>query len=274
MTLIKTNNVFHALHEARAEFLRAGRTVDRQEWQAKRDNRPQTRVFEVHDVSFRVVINHSVEWWQKECKPNLPWAEDHFQERISGEPLNPGEEYKNWPWYEQGVEEHKETGEFSHTYMERFWPKRAGRSGNQPSNVGIRHFYGDLQNLTTLLIQRPYTRQAYLPIWFPEDLSAACLQERVPCTLGYHFIAYPGATNEDKPSLRVTYFMRSCDWFRYLRDDLYMAGRLLQHVARSTEMEPTLVTMHIANLHVFNLEVPRLRREHEEAEKERLANAF
>jgi len=256
MTLIKTNNVKYALHNLRTEFLQMGKTVDRGEWQSLKD-RPQSQVFEVHDASFRVVVPESVIGWQNECKPNLPWAEDHFQERVSGKPLNPGEQYKNWPWYEQGVEDHKPGGKFSHTYMERFWP-----SGS----------FGNLDHVVELLIDRPFTRQAYLTVWWPHDARIALEGERVPCTLGYHFLAYPGP--DDRPLLRATYFMRSCDWFRYLRDDLYMAGRLLQWVAKQTNMDPTMLTMHIANLHIFNQEVPRLRQEHADAEKERLSHAF
>ena len=35
-----------------------------------------------------------------ETKADLPWAEDHFQERVFGHPRNPGQEYKNWPYYD------------------------------------------------------------------------------------------------------------------------------------------------------------------------------
>lgn len=258
------------IQQVRKELLMMGRTVDRQEWQSKRDDRPQTKVFEVHNVVLRVEVPDTMVSWQDEVQPNLPWAEDHFQERISGKPLNPGEQYKNWPWYEQGVEEHKETGEFSHTYMERFWPYDA-----TANHYGIRFAYGDLGGIIRILRERPYSRQAYLPIYFPEDITASVQGERVPCTLGYHFQATP-KTDED-PRLDIFYPMRSCDYFRYLRDDAYMAGRLLQHVAGKVGMRPGFLTMHIANLHIFNAEGPRLRKEHEDAKREsekRLYGAF
>lgn len=269
--IIKYDRFPHIVHGVRQEFLNLGRTVDRGEWQAMRDDRPQTQVFEINHVVFRLEVNNDPYYMAREIDPNLPWAEDHFQERISGKPLNPGEQYKNWPWYEQGVEEHKETGQFSHTYMERFWPQFAGNPDYPEINHGIRFQYGDLQTMIGLMVSRPYTRQAYLPIWFPEDLHASLNGERVPCTLGYHFIARPG---ELGPELDCTYFMRSCDYFRYLRDDVYMAARLLQHVASKTEMIPHHLTVHIANLHIFNNEVSRLRDEHEAEKARRLAGAF
>jgi thymidylate synthase len=73
-----------------------------------------------------------------------------------------------------------------------------------------------------LLRDRPTTRQAFIPIWFPED-TGAHHGERVPCTLGYHLMARDGR-------LKIVYYMRSCDFLRHFRDDVYMAGRLCQWV--------------------------------------------
>lgn len=249
------------IHDLRAELIE-GITVDRGEWQGKTDDRPMTRVREIHDVHFRIPVYAEQVAWANQVKPNLPWAEDHFQERVSGERLNPGEQYKNWPWYAQGVEEHKEQGQFSHTYMERFWP---------PQEMGIRFYMGNLNTLMAILKDRPFTRQAYLPIWFPEDLTASWQGERVPCTLGYHFQAIPSNVGN---TLNMTYNMRSCDFYRYLRDDVYMAGRLLQYVARGTHMSPGKLTMNIANLHIFEAESERLESEHIVEVQRRLSNAY
>jgi hypothetical protein len=261
----------------------------------------------------------------QEIQPNLPWADDHFLERVSGVPANPGEQYKNWPYWrtesqdialeDKGplvrdadlayfagfldadgtvdlsktkprihvyqkdpkilyefqemlgfgrVQEHdsrhgihvlcitnkqevkwllpkiiphlrvkRELAEealstslslrshgndkamaseprFSHTYMQRFWPKSLAH--------GIEFPLGDLDDVVQLLFEDPYTRQAYLPIWFPED-TGAVHKERVPCTIGYFFIMRNNR-------LHMRYHIRSCDFNRYLRDDIYMAVRL------------------------------------------------
>lgn len=255
------------VHSLRANLLGYGIAVSRGEWQSMTDDRPQTRVLEVYNQSFQTPVPMEIDLWQRYTLPNLPWAEDHLQERIGGQPLNPGEQYQNWPWYEQGVEEHKLEGEFSHTYMERIWSS---------DHQGIRFQHGDLWTLVELLRDRPFTRQAYLPIWFPEDLTAAHRGHRVPCTLGYHFMMQPHA---DVDSLHIFYPMRSCDFFRYLRDDAYMAGRLLQHVVHMynerspigrKRAETGRLTMHIANLHIFEDEYQRLETEHREAKHERL----
>jgi len=241
-----------------------GEIVEVGEWQSlQRSDHPMTKTLELEDVSFEWIdIPRTKLELQAAVEPNMPWAEDHFQERIAGKPLNPGEQYKNWPWYKQGVEDHKSQGQFSHTYMERYW---AGsevapdfkqfyeKDGRLDLHHGLRFPYGNLSNLISLLMTRPYTRQAYLPVWFPEDLYASDVKgERVPCTLGYHFLRRGDV-------LKVVYYMRSCDWYRYFRDDVYLTCRLLQHIARVVGATELKLVMHISSLHIFEPEIDRLR---------------
>lgn len=283
MTRIKvfeSGDIRNIQHQIRNHMMVNGQTIVRGEWQGKTDH-PATSVFETQNVVISMPVLSHLGSWQQASQPNLPWAEDHFQERISGEPLNPGEQYKNWPWYKQGVEDHKETGQFSHSYMERFWPKFAPMAPgvepqdhdyNRASNFGLRFPYGSYSTLLWLLRERPATRQAFLPIWFPEDLSAAIVHERVPCSLGYHFQLLNDQMN-------CTYFMRSCDFYRYLNDDVYMAGRLLQDVTEKVREQHSgigvgYLTVHIANLHIFEAEKERMRREYDEETAKRYRSAY
>lgn len=262
------------------EFVRHGTPVDRSEWQGLRDDRPQMKTVELYDVAIDMDVPDTVEEWQEFCQPNLPWAENHFQERILGEPLNPGKQYKNWPWYEGGVEEHKQTGRFSHSYMERYWPKLSNLSAyyepapyassfESTPRQGIRFEYGDLADLIWLLQERPMTRQAYLPIWFPEDLTASRIGERVPCSLGYLF-----QYNGESKVWDCWYYMRSCDFLRYLWDDLYLTGRLLQWVGQATDYPIGQVHAKIANLHIFQAEYAKIEQEYGVELGQRLSNAF
>lgn len=261
--------------------------VDTGHWQGLK-NVPHTKTRELPYANFKYHIPETVSELQEEVKPNMPWAEDHFQERVSGEPLNPGEQYKNWPWYKGGVEDHKKDGTFSHTYMERYWPKQAGYE--DPESLlesiqqyrrtleGVRYPYGDLQDVVNLLAREPTTRQAYLPVWFPEDTGACGTEnQRVPCSLGYHFMMRDGY-------LDCMYHMRSCDLIRYFRDDVYLTCRLVQWVlaqlqglevdeldlgelGRDTQedglwgrVKPGTLHMTIASLHIFEGDVPMLRK--------------
>ena len=202
---------------------------------------------------------------QDAIQPNLPWADRHFDlERISGEPINPGTTWREWP-YALSADKHRREGakdpQFDHSYAERYWPKYAGKTeggyidGDQdpiPCAAGIRFQYGDLNDLVEVLLEDHTTRQAYLPIWFPEDLAAARDKKRVPCSLGYHFIVRDG-------KMHIVYYIRSCDFIRHFRDDVYLTIRLLLWVLEQCQkrsdkwngVEPGTFTMHVTSLHIF-----------------------
>jgi len=211
-------------------------------------------MFELNHMTLVWDVAPDVDEWAAVVSPNLPWAEDHLLERVSGQPLNPPPSASWWPFNQNDNEIHKKDEKFSHTYPERFWPRHAGEEMDQgwdissPTNrshFGIRYRYGDLFDLIKILRADPDTRQAYLPVWFPEDLAAAVDGERVPCTLGYHFLS------TETKLLDCSYFLRSCDIVRFFRDDVYMAGRLLHFVCSETGFIPGRLVVHIANLHAF-----------------------
>lgn len=256
---IKTQYAYQGLRSGIAERLLEEPTFDRGSVHAQKITDPLMHTRELRYVGFSVSIPDTREELADLVNPNLPWAEDHFQERVSGQPLNPPPSNEWWPFAQRGNEVHKKEEKFSHTYPERFWPRVAGERferTEQPINHGIRFDYGDYDTLLALLTNEPKTRQAYLPIWFPEDLDAAWEGERVPCTLGYHFMSDPGG------KLNLWYPMRSCDFLRFMPDDVYMAGRLLQHTVLSTGELFQIGTLHmdIASLHAFQGDTYRLER--------------
>lgn len=232
----------------------------------------QQTTYELQNVTISFPIWNTVERNQAEYEPNLPWAEDHFLERVSGEPLNPPPSEAWWPYAQQGNAEHKSGQIFSHTYPERMWPKWAGPEYEEMASSnwvawepmrGVRFEYGDLADVVQMLAKDPSSRQAFLPIWFPEDTGAAH-GERVPCTLGYHFLL--------RKQLNVTYFIRSCDFFRHFRDDAYMAARLGQWMVEQLSDDKVVgdlvpykpyetghLTMHIVSLHMFEPDKMRMR---------------
>lgn len=224
-----------------------GYKVVTEKWQGI-DN-TQNPMWETLNTSFSFVIPKTIQELREEVKPNLPWADDHFQERVGGEPINPGNEYKNWPFYVYKKENDKfrtENEKFSHSYMERIWT---------PALEGIRYEYGNFDKVLDLLQNEPFTRQAFLPIWFPED-TGATHGGRVPCTIGYHFI-------RRAEWFHVVYYIRSCDYLRHFRDDIYLAIRKLHWILDNLKerdpekwgnVTPGTYTMHITSLHVFEAE--------------------
>jgi hypothetical protein len=256
----------------RRKLLYDGKVVDVGEWQSIRREQadiPQQRTIELQNVAFELPIPTTQEALVAQVSPNMPFAEAQFQDRVSGNPLNPPPSEKLWPWYHH-LDDDKSGGKYSHTYPERFWPRYADGGREQRNGVigphrGIRFKYGDLSDVVSLLCRSPWTRQAYLPVWFPEDTGAAH-GERVPCTLGYHFLLREGR-------LHCTYFIRSCDFFRHFPDDVYMAARLCQWVEEEcytrsieapnawTHVVPGSLTMHMVSLHIFEAERSRLEKE-------------
>jgi hypothetical protein len=247
------------------KFISRSYEVKAPHWQGVDVSRkPDMAMRELFSESFQVPLRgiEELEHWQKDIKPNLPFADITFAERVGGEPLNPGESWKVWPWGNSADKFRDVNGQFDHTYQERFWPKFAGlhysptgtlldRSRNDP-NSGIRFEYGDLDDLIEHLLTDPLSRQAYLPIWFPEDGSPKA--KRKPCTLGYHFLMR-------HRYLHLTYHIRSCDFIRHWADDCYLAVRLLMHILAElrgrdkyghwSPVKPGMYVMHIASFHMF-----------------------
>lgn len=270
MMLNFTNTRFDAMcAQLNKKFLEV-QPVHTGEWQSQDiSDKPMLATRELLNVSFEMPIAPNWMELATQTGANLPWAEDHFQERVSGMPLNPPPSNAWWPYAQQGNADHKKGEKFSHTYPERMWPKYAGDwDAEHPADSrqtvedrtelrdkplhGIYFEYGDLADVVKQLQRGPLTRQAYLPIWFPED-TGAVHGERVPCTLGYHFLIRQGR-------LQITYYIRSCDYIRHFRDDVYMAGRLAQWVASQLEgVEVGNLYMHIVSFHIFEGDVAMMR---------------
>jgi hypothetical protein len=237
-------------------------TVEPGRWQGvDMTKKPEAAMKEILMHSFQVSMgwNESLSAWAADIGPNLPWADRHFEEeRVSGHPINPGETWKIWPYGHSADKFRDRTGRYNHSYAERYWPKLAGRypegiipddSVMQTNHQGIRYEYGDLNDLVDHLAHDPNSRQAYLPVWFPEDGSH---NDRKPCTLGYHFIQRNG-------HFHCVYYIRSCDFVRHFRDDCYLTVRLMLWILdrlrekddRWTAVRPGMYTMHITSLHCF-----------------------
>lgn len=246
-----------------------GEEVEVGEWQSQDvSNNPDMISRELRHHRFELYVPASMTKLQELIKPNLPWAEDHFQERVGGKPLNPPPSEQWWPYAVQGNKEHKADERFSHTYPERFWPKHAGhelahqcelndRTCVYGPHRGIRYELGDLDDVIDLLRRSPLTRQAFLPVWFPED-TGAIEGQRVPCTLGYHFLLRNGRCD-------IVYHIRSCDLLRHFTDDVYMACRLLQWVCDQLQLTgitatPDRLIMNISSLHAFRGDYSRIHR--------------
>jgi thymidylate synthase len=130
---------------------------------------------------------------------------------------------------------------FSHSYPERMW--------QDTEQMGVRFNIADLNTAVKLLQKEPTTRQCYIPIWFPEDGTAALAGERVPCTFGWHYML-----RDNK--LHCSYHMRSCDVMRHLHNDLYFANRLAMWLIELADLDAKPGIMHFSatSLHCFQVD--------------------
>lgn len=218
-----------------------GNKIVSESWQAQKDS---FKMIEVSDIFLKMQMCKNIEELSIKTKADLPWSEDHFNERLAGS-SNPGEQYKNWPYYKHEVDNNRFRKEelFSHTYQERFWP---------PKIKGIRFEMGDYNDVKERLKDNHTTRQAFLAIWHPEDQTNH--GERLPCTIGYWF-------NIKNNKLNITYLIRSCDASRHFRNDIYMAQRLaydiIEYLGDNT-IEPGILSMWIGSFHSFESDVYHL----------------
>lgn len=272
------SNFTQAIMSARKDLLLVGYDVAGAKWQGVDVSaKPEMKTREVMNWCFTVPLGHSnLSHWRQDINPNLPWADRHFEEeRVSGQPINPGETWKIWPYGHSAANHLNEQGQFNHTYAERYWPEFAGytsdgtinedsdwgprysKNKESNSNWGIRYRYGDLNDLVRQLAKDPLTRQAYLPVWFPEDGSH---DDRKPCTLGYHFIMR-------HEWMHVNYYIRSCDIIRHFQDDIYLTVRLLLWILdrlierddKWKQVHPGQFSMFITSLHCFANDIPQLK---------------
>lgn len=222
-------NLYTMLHKK-------GDRIKPNSWQAQKID---YTMVELENLFFEIQVPPDLNQLAIESNADLPWAEDHFMERLDG-PSNPGKTYKWWPYYKQD-EKWRDGGVFSHTYQERFWP---------PKKKGVRYPMGNLNDIINRLNQDSSTRQAFLSIWHPEDHTNTP-SRRLPCTIGYWFKVKDNI-------LSVTYLIRSCDAIRHLHNDIYLTGRLLQHVAESTKNKVGQISMWIGSLHCFESDLYEL----------------
>ena len=152
---------------------------------------------------------------------NLPWGEAEAKDRVSESYINPGTTHELLPVWGQFLRD----GQFSYTYNERFREQ--------------------LPQLIRELTVRPNSRQAILTMYDRhQDLSNWGGKDRVPCSMHYQFYLRGG-------QLHMIYVMRSCDFLTHFCHDVFLAIRLLQHVASQIGAEPGHLTHFIGSLHAY-----------------------
>jgi len=211
---MKSKDLKEGLYLLRKKLLEQGYEIETEKWQGD-VNHPS--FLEILHADLVVPMSRTADEASDLLNATQPWADVHFDERVSGIPHNPPPSHTMW--LKDTDKYLSDDKAFSHSYPERLWQNNGDKAERGIVTQGIRFIIANLNTAVELLKKEPTTRQCYIPIWFPEDLTAAALGERVPCTFGWHFML-----RDER--LHCSYHMRSCDVMRHLHNDLYFANRL------------------------------------------------
>lgn len=172
-----------------------------------------------------------------------PWADAEFKERVTDpwdrlwddDPfidipdfVNPG---TAWELRKDIWTEYMHEGKMAYTYNERIWQN------------------DQLTKIINRLKEDHDSRQLWLSIWDPnDDTDKLGGVSRVPCSLGYNFQFRDGKLN-------MHYVMRSCDFNTHFVNDVYLAIKLLEYVAKEAGLEVGSFTHTMFSLHVYKKDV-------------------
>lgn len=232
---MKAKDLKEGLYRLREKLYNEGYIIETERWQGGTDH---PAFLEILHADMMCPMSETVEEANDLLGAVQPWADDHFAERVGGIPCNPPPSHVHWL---KDTDKYLMDEAFSHSYPERMW--------QDTEQMGVRFNIANLNTAVELLKKEPTTRQCYIPIWFPEDGTAALAGERVPCTFGWHFML---RENE----LHCAYHMRSCDVMRHLHNDLYFANRLCLWLIEQTGLDAVPGTIHFSasSLHCFEVD--------------------
>lgn len=157
------------------------------------------------------------------------WADAEFQERIdTSDIINPG---KAWELRKDLWEQFLVNGKFDYTYNERMVI---------------------LPYTIQLLKSDSDTRKAVLPIFNgngEDDTLYYHGNKRIPCSMYYDFLIRQNGKGEKV--LHICYHQRSSDFVTHFGNDVYLAWRLMEYVAKEVGVKPGYLYHTIDSLHAY-----------------------
>ena len=229
-------NFKEAVDEIRRDLAEMGHDIHPSSYQNKDiANDPDYAAKEVTNYTYSVV-NPKVEDLPG---VHLDWVDAEADERFSGERLNPGEAYKirSEVWNEFLVD-----GKFDYSYPDRLNPI-----------LGL-EVIDQIDRVAQELSENPQSRQCYISIWRPTDITNMRGKARIPCTLGYLLQVRDN-------QLQITYLQRSSDFATHFQNDVALGVLLAEEVRsrinryRGVDYPVGLFTHWIGSLHVYHKDI-------------------
>lgn len=223
------SNSFELMSELGRELNSYGQTVKPKTYQNKRIEGNEDFITKelicqqycltsLGDPVWLFVFSHSKEW-----------ADAEFQERIdTSDIINPG---KAWGLRKDLWEQFLVNGKFDYTYNERMVI---------------------LPYTIQLLKSDSDTRKAVLPIFNgngEDDTLYYHGNKRIPCSMYYDFLIRQNGKGEKV--LHICYHQRSSDFAQHFGNDIYLAWRLMEYVAKEVGVKPGYLYHTIDSLHIY-----------------------
>ena len=166
------------------------------------------------------------------------WADAEFQERIdTSDIINPG---KAWELRKDLWEQFLVNGKFDYTYNERIIHVikpliRLLKDDNDTRKAVLSIFNGDMYGLDT--------------DWYDGS-------RRIPCSMYYDFLIRQNGKGEKV--LHICYHQRSSDFVTHFGNDVYLAWRLMEYVAKEVGVKPGYLYHTIDSLHTYQKDWDKL----------------
>jgi len=159
------------------------------------------------------------------------WADAEFDERIDSEYVNPGKAWK---------------------LREHIWKEFINKLGQFDYSYNRRIAYS-LHYVIHELKRNPDSRQAIIAIWDPiVDSSGMGGDFRIPCSIYYQFLIRDNRIN-------IIYNQRSADVVTHFGNDVYLAWRMMMHIAAKIEVNPGYLFHNIGSLHAYRKDWSQLK---------------
>ena len=222
-------NFMEALPEIKRDLAEMGIKCHPQTYQDKYigDN-PEYQTLELQNYIYTVIHPHP-----EDLESTQPWADEEFEERLSGMGGNPRNPGHAWKLRREVWEEFLElkTGKFAYTYSERL------------------ALFDQVSQVIARIVDDPDSRQLFISIWNQEDATKLGGLSRVPCSIGYQLQCR-------KHQLNLTYLQRSADFVTHFVNDIYLAVKLQELIAKELECKGITIpvgtfTHWIGSLHIF-----------------------
>lgn len=188
---------------------------------------------EITNYSYSLTTLNKVDYLFYADPKAREWADAEFEERVM-----PAEKFHNpglaWLKRRHIWEEFlNEEGAFDYTYNERI--------------------QRSLAYVIFELRRNPDSRQAIITIWDnghdPLGLGGTF---RVPCSMYYQLMVRKGQVN-------IIYNQRSADIVTHFGNDVYLAWKLMEYVAREINIKPGYLFHNIGSLHAYKKDWPILK---------------